>query len=299
MHNSRILTNEFEFFQPADLSELFDLVSDTGVETQLMAGGTDVLPQMKEGRKSPQRLISTMKVKELDFVTLEGNYITIGATAKLKAIAAFCKDIPSVDALYDGVSAVGKIQILNMATIAGNICTASPAADPVPPMLAMDASLTLQSRNSQRDIALKDFLLGPGRTALRPEEIVYKVNIPMPQSGTGSEFKKLERVSADIAKINMAVVVIRKGNICQSCKVAVGSCGPTTLLLSGPDKILGGKEITDLEGELIREAGASVSDEITPIDDIRSSAEYRRKVASVIFMDSFKVAWARAEGEAL
>lgn len=298
MHNSRIITNEFEFFQPADLSELFDLVSDTGVETQLMAGGTDVLPQMKEGRRAPQRVVSTMKVKELDFVKLDGDYLKIGATAKLKTIAAFCKDLQAVDAFYEGVSAVGKIQILNMATIAGNICTASPAADPVPPMLAMGASVTLQSKSSQRDISLKDFLLGPGKTAIQPGEVVYSVNIPLPKAGTGSEFVKLERVNADIAKINMAVVVGRKGDICESCSVAVGSCGPTTLLLSGPDTILRGKEVTDLEGELLREAAASVSEEITPIDDIRSSAEYRRKVAAVIFMDTFKIAWARAEGEA-
>lgn len=298
MHNSRIIANEFEFFQPVQLAELFDLLTDTSVETQLMAGGTDVLPQMKEGRRSPKRVISTMKIQELDFVMVTDNTLKIGATTSLKKVAAASKELKTAEALYEGVSSVGKLQIMSMGTIAGNICTASPAADSVPPLLAMDASLTIKKQSSEREIALKDFLVGPGKIALQPGEILYCVNVPVHRTGVGSEFIKVERVGADIAKINIAVVVKRNGNICESCSVAVGSCGPTTLLIDGPGKLLSGKEIIDLEGGYIAEAGAMVSAGITPIDDIRSTAEYRRKVASVIFMDAFKVAWERARGGA-
>ncbi len=297
MHNSRIITNEFDFYQPESLAELFDLLAESDGNTKLMAGGTDVLPMMKEGRHSPKRVISTMKIDELDFVEMGGGIMKIGGATKLKKVAAACKEM-NITTLYEGVASVGKLQILNMATIAGNICTASPAADSVPPLLTLDTTLTLKSQNGEREVALKDFLLAPGKTAIEQGEVVYSINVALPDKGVGTEFKKMERVGADIAKINMSIAVKRNGNICESCKVAVGSCGPITLLIDGPDNILAGQQITDPESDLIRQAGTSVSEAIRPIDDIRSTAEYRRKVAAVIFMDAFKVAWERAKGDA-
>jgi len=298
MHNSRIITNDFNFFQPTSMAEIFDLLADTSMDTTLMAGGTDLLPQMKEGRKSPKRVISTMNIKELDFITVKDGVLKIGAATKLKKIAAACSELPTISSLYRGVSSVGKLQILNMATIAGNICTASPAADTVPGLLTLGSSVTLKSVDGEREVALRDFIKGPGKTGLRPGELLYCVNVPLPPENTGSEFKKLERVGADIAKINISVVVQRTGNTCKSCKVAVGSCGPTTLLIDGVDNMLAGQEITPGQDELIRKAGLAVAETIRPIDDVRSTAEYRRKVASVLFMDAFQVAWERAKGDA-
>jgi carbon-monoxide dehydrogenase medium subunit len=297
MRNSRIITNEFEFFQPKQLTELFELQSDTSIETQLMAGGTDVLPQLKEGRKSPKRIISTMKIQELDFVEIHDDTMKIGATSTLKKVATACKGVEGFNALYEGISSIGKLQILNMGTIAGNICTASPAADSTPALLTMDSTLTLKSKFTERQIALKEFLLGPGKVALEPGELLYCIEVKLPKTGAGSRFVKIERVGADIAKINIAVVVKRAGDICESCRVAVGSCGPTTLLINGPDELLRGKKITDLESDLLIKAGNMVSAEVKPISDVRSTAEYRRKIASVIFLDAFKEAWIRARGE--
>ncbi len=294
MHNSRILTTEFEFIQPGSVSEILDLLETSGADSQLMAGGTDVIPQIKEGRKAPKRVISTMKAAELDFITFDAGVMRIGASTKLRKIVDACCDIPSLSVLHEAVATIGKVQILNMATIAGNICTASPAADSVPALLALGASLTLKSAQGDREVLLKDFLLAPGKTAIGAKEILYSVNVPVPGPNTVSEFKKMERVGSDIAKINMAVVVEKNGKVCESCKVAVGSCGPTAMLIDGPDQLLSGKEISDAEGELIRKAGEAVAAGITPIDDIRSTAEYRRKVASVMFMDTFKIVWERA-----
>jgi len=296
MHNSRIITNEFEFIQPKGLDTVLALLKDACGDTLLMAGGTDVLPQMKEGRKAPGKVVSTMRVEELDFIRIEDGVMRIGGAARLKKTAEACREIPGLSVLHQGVSSIGKLQILNMATIAGNICTASPAADSVPALLALGASLTLKSAGGEREMPLGDFLLGPGKTALEPNEILYSVNVPVPGQGTGGEFLKKERVGADIAKINIAVVVQRKGDVCEGCRVAVGSCGPTALVIDGPDRLLSGRAITDPEGGKIREAGQSVADAITPIDDIRSTAEYRRKVASVVFMDAFRTAWEKTPG---
>lgn len=294
MHNTRIITNEFELFQPGSLTEIWEHLDNSRVETILMAGGTDVLPQMKEGRKAPKKVVSTMKVPELDFIEIKDKVLRIGAGTRLKKIAEACKDIPSIAALYQGVASIGKLQILSMATIAGNICTASPAADSVPALLVLGAWLILKSANGEREIPLKDFLLGPGKTAIKPGEIVYSVNLTVPGEDVFSRFGKMERVGADIAKINMAVLVRKNGNTCETCKVAVGSCGPTTMLIPGTDEILGGQAIDDPQGALVRKAGASVAATITPIDDVRSTAEYRRKVASVMFRDSFKAIWKNA-----
>jgi len=298
MHNSRIIVNQFELFQPTRLSELFDLLSDTSKETSLMAGGTDLLPKMKEGRIAPKRVINTMKVDELDFIKVEDGILLIGASTRLKKVAAACRELPAISTLYQGVSSVGKLQILNMATMAGNICTASPAADTVPGLLTLDGSVTLMSVGAKREIPLKDFLVGPGKTAIQPGEILYCVNVPLPGANVGSEFKKVERVSADIAKINMSVVVERNGDVCERCNVAVGSCGPTTLLIEGVDAILRGQKISNMDDEIIHKAALAVAETIRPIDDVRSTAQYRRKVASVIFMDTFPIAWDRAQGDA-
>ncbi len=298
MHNSRIITNEFAFFQPGTLTELLNLLEDTSVDTLLIAGGTDVIPKMKAGQKSPKRLISTMKVGELDFVTTDNGMMRIGASTKLKKIVEACEKIETLSVLKEAVATIGKLQILNMATIAGNICTASPAADSVPALLALDASVTLKRANGERDVLLKDFLLGPGKTGIDPQEVLFSINVPLPKENEAGGFKKLERVGSDIAKINIAIMVERHGDVCDSCKVAVGSCGPTTLLIDGPGKILSGRHIKSGDDELIRTAGKAVAEAITPIDDIRSTAEYRRKVASVIFMDTFKAVWEGSEGDA-
>ncbi|SDP41992.1 FAD binding domain-containing protein [Desulforhopalus singaporensis] len=298
MHNSRIITNEFDFCQPATLTELFGLLNEPGGDDRLIAGGTDILVMMKEGRHCPKRLVSTMKIDELDFIEIKDGVMRIGAATKLKKVAAACREIKSILALHEGVSSIGKLQILNMATIAGNICTASPAADSVPPLLTLGTTLTLKSGDGERQVALEDFILGPGKTAIGRDEIVYSVNIPLPAEGVGSSFRKMERVGADIAKINIAISIKRNGDVCESCKVAVGSCAPTALLIDEPGGILSGQLISDPESDLIRRAGVAVSEAIRPIDDIRSTAEYRRKVAKVLFMDVFQVAWDRAKGDA-
>ena len=294
MHNSRIIANEFEFLQPASLAAILERLGDSGDETVLMAGGTDVLPRMKEGRYSPKKVVSTMKVSELDFVEINGGVMHIGAGATLRKTAQACRDVKPLAVLHQAVSSIGKLQIMNMATLAGNICTASPAADSVPALLALGAGLTLKSAQGEREVLLKDFLLGPGKTALKRGEVLYSVNAPVPAEGVSGTFKKMERVGADIAKINIAVLVTRNGDVCEGCRAAVGSCGPTALLIDGPGEILGGQKIDDLEGGLIRKAGEAVAQAVAPIDDVRSTAEYRRRVAAVIFMDAFKAAWEAA-----
>ena len=191
---------------------------------------------------------------------------------------------------------LAKVQILNMATIAGNICTASPAADSVPASAGSRMQVvTLKSGlKGDREVLLKDFLLGlRGKPPSGPQEssVQRERSRAWPKEHESGEFKKMERVGSDIAKINMAVVVEKNGKVCESCKVAVGSCGPTTaMLIDGPDQLLSGKANQRRgEGELIRNSRRSRGCEgITPIDDIRSTAEYRRKVASVMFMDTFK-----------
>lgn len=292
--NTRILKAEFDYFAPASIGEALALIAQNGPTARFIAGGTDLLVQMKLETVAPGCLISLMKISELSVLKREKGFLRIGAAVTWDRILAFGSEDRSYPALDDAVRCLGKVQVRRMGTIGGNLCTASPAADSAPALLVYDSRVRLVSARGRRTLLLDKYFLGVQQTARAADEIMTEIRIPAPRPDVGGAFQKLARVGADISKISCAVAVERKGRVCVSCRVAMGAVAPVPLMIRGVPEFLQEKTVT---ASLLVTAGRMISDEIRPITDVRSTAEYRKQVAGVLFRDVFQKAWTRAGGE--
>lgn len=294
MVNTRILTREFDYHRPGSLAEAFELLAEYGDAAKVIAGGTDVVPQLKYEKIAPDHLITLMKISGLSDINEDNGGLSIGACARLRDVKQVCAQSLKYAALHDALCSIGKVQVMNMGTLGGNLCTASPAADSVPPLLVLKGRVTLASRKGSRTLDLEDFITGPYTAAMAADEIMTGIHIPLSQDHQGSAFMKVARVAADISKLSCAVALQRDAERCAACRIALGAVAPVPMRVKGAEAILSDKQ---LDATLLDKAAASISAEIRPISDVRSTETYRRKVAAVIFKDVFNMAWERAGGK--
>lgn len=292
--NTKILAQEFEYLAPKTLNEALSLLYDYKDENaRILAGGTDLLVKMKTIDLKTDYLINVKNIPELNFIdTADG--LKIGAAVPLSHIERIGKVKEKYPALYEGIKSMAAIAVRNMGTIAGNICNASPAADTVPSLIAYGAKVKLVSKRGERTVLVEDFIAGVGKTIIGSDELITQVNIPEMNKNSGSAFSKKGRVKADIAKINLAVYLEREGSICKDCKIVLGSVAVKAIRAKEAEGLLKGQAVS---ASLIGKIAKKASEEIKPIDDIRSSAEYRSEIAQVIVEDTVKIAWERAGGE--
>jgi carbon-monoxide dehydrogenase medium subunit len=294
MTNSHILLQAFEYVEPASLDEAYALLAEHGERAELLAGGTYLLVQMKQEHKGPEVVVNIGRVPGLrDACWSEGRY-RIGALSTIREIHNLPAVQSSYQALAEACAAFGSMQIQMMGTIGGNVCNGSPASDAVPALMAFDAQLALASAEGERTVPLSEFLLGPGKTALRPGEVLTHLLLPKPAKGTGSAFIKLTRVAADLAKVSAAAVLVREGDRIVDCRLAFGSVAPTVFRAVKTEAFLRGKVFSP---ELVLAAGEMAMGEVAPIDDVRSTAWYRREVSKAVTYDLLMAAWDRTTKE--
>ena len=291
--NTKILAQEFEYFAPKTLDEALDLLDKyKDKNIKILAGGTDLLVKMKTINLKVDYLMNVKNILEINFLdTADG--LKIGAVTPLSHIIREEKIKMKYSALYEGIMSMAAPAIRNMGTMAGNLGNASPAADTVPPLIAYGAEVKLQSKRGERTVLVEDFITGVGETIIETDEIITQINIPKINKNTGSAFLKKSRVKADLSKINLAVCLEREGNVCKDCKIVFGSVAIKALRAEKTEGLLKGQMINS---ELIDKAAEEVSSEIKPIDDIRSTAEYRKAMSKEMLKDGLELAWARAKG---
>jgi len=294
MVNTKILTQEFDYHRPASLAEAFGLLAEYGDAAKVIAGGTDVVPQLKYEKIAPNHLVTLMKISGLSDIHEGNDGLNIGACARLRDAKQACAREPRYAALHDALRSIGKVQVMNMGTLGGNLCTASPAADSVPPLLVLNGTVALASPDGSRTLGIEDFITGPYTVAMAANEIMTEIHIPPGQEHQGSAFLKIARVAADISKLSCAVALQRDADRCVFCRIALGAVAPIPLRIKRAEKLLDGKK---MDATLLDEAAANVSAGIRPISDVRSTETYRRQVAAVIFKDVFNMAWQRAGGK--
>jgi len=290
--NTKILAQEFEYLAPKTLDEALDLLDKyKNKNTKILAGGTDLLVKMKTIDLKIDYLINIKNISELNFVdTTDG--LKIGAATPLSHIIKEKKVKVKYSALYEGIMSMAAPAIRNMGTMAGNLGNASPAADTIPPLIAYGAEVKLQSKRGERIVSVEDFVIGVGETIMKPDELITEINIPEINKNTGSAFLKKSRVKADLSKINLAIYLEREGNICKDCKIVFGSVAIKVLRAEKTENLLREQIVNS---ELISKAAEKASCEIKPVDDIRSTAEYRIVMSKEMLKDGFELAWARAK----
>ncbi|MEP3198951.1 MAG: FAD binding domain-containing protein [Lentilitoribacter sp.] len=258
---------------PTDLQTALTLYAVKG--SRIIAGGTDVFPAAKQGH-TPRTLIDLTAIPALSGIELTGDHYRIGAATTWSDIIK--AELPAgFDALKQAACEVGSIQIQNAGTIGGNICNASPAADGVPPLLALDAKVELASaENGVRRMALSEFILNVRKTSLAEDEIVSAVHIPKPGALEKSAFEKLGSRRYLVISITMiaANITCDKSGVITHAKIAVGACSPVAQRLTAFETDIIGQKPENIE---ITEQHLSV---LSPIDDVRGSGEYRMDVVA-------------------
>ncbi len=258
------------------------MLAQFGERASLLAGGTDLVILMRHGRVRPDHVVSLGSISGLDRLTADGG-LTIGALATHHSIEGWRAIArPSTLALFEGVHAIGGPQVRNVATIGGNLCNASPAADTAPPLLCFDAQVRLASLEASRLVPLEELFTGPGRTVRTPSEVVTEIVIPPPPPDSASAFLKAGRRRAmELAMVSVAVQITfeQDGMTCKTARIALGSVAPTPIRAREAEALLCGKQIGPaVAREVGRRAGAAAR----PISDVRASAEYRRTLIEIM-----------------
>jgi carbon-monoxide dehydrogenase medium subunit len=297
MSSTRHITIPFTYYRPETLDETLRLLREQD-RAQVLAGGTDLLIQMRAGEAIPSALVEILCVEELNQIE-HGDGMRIGAAVQLYRLENDRQVEGKYPALHKAIKSIGGAQIRNMATLAGNLCNASPIADTATPLMVLSAELDIswldgEKKICSRKMQIKDFFTGPGMTILEKGQLLTAVHIPEPAPYSGSSFIKICRVTLDLAKISCSAYVERDGTALQSLRVAVGGAGPTPVRALPVEKKLAGREFSV---NRVERAAREVTESIAPITDVRSTEDYRREVASVIVRDAVIQAWERSGGE--
>jgi xanthine dehydrogenase iron-sulfur cluster and FAD-binding subunit A len=291
MTNSHILVQDFSYFEPVSIHEALGMLKEHGKTARIIAGGTHLLTVLKMERETPAALVSLGRIPGLGGLNkTEQGGLSIGATATIYSIRHNSLVRRHYTALAEACASFGSTQIQIMGTIGGNVCNGSPAADTVPALLAFNAELGIKSIGGERRVPLSEFLLGPGRTALKEGELLTEIILPPPPIGAISGFYKISRVAADLAKASLAVVLVADGEQVLECRLALGSVAPTVIRIPRAEALLKGKAFS---ASLVEEAGKIVAKDITPIDDFRSTAQYRRQLCFAMTVDTLNMIWKR------
>lgn len=260
------------YHRPRTLDEMWRL-KETVPDAHFIAGGTDLMV----GNHPPRALISLRSIPGLDGIEM-GPPTRIGAMTLVADLLAHQGIAARYPTLTQACHLFASMQIRNAATVGGNLCNASPAADLAPPLLVHDATVRLSSPGGAREMPLEEFFLGPGRTALQPGEILSDVYLDPPPDGALTTFLRKTRVRMDIALVSVAVLVRLEGARCTLARVAAGAVAPTPLRLKMVEARLEGESLTP---RLAADAGALAAQNVEPVDDIRTTAAYRRHMVGV------------------
>ena len=270
----------FEYFEPENVEGVVRILAVYGEEAKVLAGGLDLVNRMLKGESTPKCVVSLQKIQGLDYIEgggIEG--LGIGALTTLRGIEFSPAIMQDYMLLHEATHQIASISVKNMGTAVGNICVATPASDVALCLLALDAQLGIAGLGPERQIPIEGFFTGVNQTILQPSEIVTKITIPAFPSGTGTAFYKLARTAGDIAKVNVAVRLRMKINRCEDVRIALGSVAPTVIRARKAEGILQGQK---LEQKALAAAAEAAAEETRPINDVRSSADYRRKMVRVL-----------------
>jgi len=287
--------SSFAYCAPTSVGEAVALL-DARPDAMPMAGGTDLLVQMRSGRIAPATIVDLKRIERASGIRpYEGGFV-IGAVTPcsvLKRDEALSRVWPGV---VEAANLIGSVQVRNRATIAGNLCNASPAADSVPALIAADARCIIVGPAGEREIAVADIPAGPGRTVLGKGEFILEIILPARPKGSGDAYlRSIPRTEMDIAVAGVGISLVCDAGVCTQARVALGAVAPTALLVAEAGAALIG---TGMEPGAVDRMEAAVRAACQPISDKRSTAEYRTAMAARLARRTLAIAYARARKSA-
>ena len=280
----------FDYRAPATLAEAVDILKQRGDEAKVMAGGQSLIPLLKLRFAQPALVVDIGRLPNLAGIERKDGHLRIGALTRhvdverSKELVGLCPLLP------EAAHWISDPLVRNKGTVGGSVCHADPSGDWGSVMLALHAELVAQSQSGARVIPVAEFFKGPFSTALRPDEVVTEIRIPLTQH-SGGAYNKLERKVGDFATVAVAVQVEMDGNKIRRAGIGLTAVGETNLKATAAEKVLAGKEPTD---EVIAEAGRMAAAAAEPKSDVRGSAEFKKDIVRVFVQRGLKTAVARA-----
>ena len=287
---------EMRYEAPRTLKAALALLSGANGHARILAGGTDLLIGMRAGHVIPELLVDVKGIPEMTSIVAKNGGFRLGAAVSCMELIehkAFAKAWPGV---IDGIKLIGSIQVKGRATLGGNLCNASPAADSVPAMIAAEALVSIAGPNGKREARVEDIAIGPGKTSLAKGEIITSFLLPrrLPHSG-GAYLRFTPRTEMDIAVVGAGVnLTLDKSGRCLQARVSLGAVADRALLVPEAAAALIGSRV---DAAALENLAAAASAACRPIDDKRGTKEFRIKVAGVMARRAAEIALARARGK--
>jgi len=286
---------EIQYVAPSTLDEAISAYAAASGAARILAGGTDLLVQMRSGMVKPGLIVDIKKIDELNAIEeLPDGRFRVGAAvpgAVLEEHPKFGKVWPGV---LEALNLIGSTQVQGRASAGGNLCNGSPAADSVPALVAAAAIATIKGPNGTRELPVENVPAGPGKTNLAPGEILVSFIFPARPKGSGDAYlRMIPRTEMDIAVVGCGVNLTMDGDTCTAARVSLGAVAPTVLLVEDAAKALVGSK---LEDAALEQAAAACRAACNPINDKRGTIAYRTKVAGVLLKRTAAIAADRAKG---
>jgi carbon-monoxide dehydrogenase medium subunit len=283
----------FELVLPRSIDECVKNLTEHGREVKVVAGGTDLLPQLKNGLLKPPCVVDLSGVPALRAVSHDAKRgLRIGAAVTARTIELDPHVRAAYPAIAESAALIGSVQIRNLATVGGNLCNAAPSADMAPPLLALDAEAVIVGPGGQRRVPLASFFVGVRRTVLAPDELLVEIALPAPEARSGGHYlRHTPRRELDIAVAGVASQITLTDGVCGKAAIALASVAPTPVRAVAAEQALVGQPMTPA---LIERAAELAVDAARPISDQRGSAEFRRHLVRVLTRRTLTAALERA-----
>jgi carbon-monoxide dehydrogenase medium subunit len=283
----------FELILPGSVDECVKALAQGGPESKLLAGGTDLLPQLKNGLLKPARVIDLSGVARLRTIEAgNGKGIRIGSAVTARTLELDRAVRASYLSLAESGALVGSVQVRNLATLGGNICNAAPSADMAPPLLALDAEAVISGPKGERRMPITTFFTGVRRTVLAPDEILVELVLPNPGPHSGGNYlRHTPRRELDIAVVGVASQITLANGVCTKARIALAAVAPVPLRATAAEQSLEGQAVTP---DRIKRAADLAVEAARPISDQRGSADFRRHLVRVLTRRTLTTALARA-----
>jgi carbon-monoxide dehydrogenase medium subunit len=282
----------FELALPRNIKMCIETLAQRGADAKVVAGGTDLLPQLKNGLLKPACVVDLSRLPPLRRLKGDRQGLRVGAAVTARELELDAHVRRGYQSLAEGGALVGSVQIRNLATVGGNLCNAAPSADMAPPLLVLDAEAVIAGPGGQRRVPIASFFQGVRRTVLGPDELLVELAIPAapPRSG-GAYLRHTPRRELDIAVVGVASQVTLENGTCSRARIALAAVAPIPLRATAAEQALEGQAITPA---LIERAAELAQQAAAPITDQRGSADFRRHLVHVLTRRTLTAALARA-----
>ena len=278
---------------PTTISEAVSLLANASGLAKVLSGGTDLLVQLKSGRLKPDLVIDTKRIPGMLGITEKDGGFVIGAATSGAALGEHAGLVKAWPGIVEGANLIGSTQVQGRASLAGNLCNGSPAADSVPALIAANATVLIAGPAGTREAPVEAIVIGPGRTSLAKGEFIVEFRLPKQAARTGDAYLRfIPRTEMDIAVVGCGIcVVLDAAGVCTSARVVLGAVAPTQLVVAGAAKALIGNKLTDA---VLAKLDAECQAVCKPISDKRGTIEFRTQIAGVLARRTAAIAFQRA-----